>query len=354
MTYSNLNWNQSTTLDAQSEQMEFTWTIPNFSKFRRVASIDSEPFSFDGNKWKFHIYATFSSNQCQNDSSDSRNDASDKWMELLLRTDPPLKRKTPWPLKSFKCFNMEISVLDARGNKFGTIILHDKFPFERRFRFICTSELHDKTNDLLPNDQLSIHCLLFNMKTICRVGECQYTPGRSYPCQLLSDFANLFTSKLNADVIFRVQNTNIGAHKAILTARSPVFAAMFQHRMKEKESGEVDIADVTPAVFNKMLQFIYTGLCQVGDSAEELLIAADKYDIQDLKRQCELELREYALYVGTAFDLLVLSDLYDAKILRKGVVKLIKLNVAQLKKRPQWKDLEKNYEHLVREFDVEK
>ena len=348
MTYSILNWNESITLNAQGEQMEFTWTIPNFSKWRMVASTDSGPFSFDGNSWKFHIYATFSSNQCQNDSSDSRDDASDKWTELLLRVDP---RSTP---KSEKCCDMEISVLDARGNKFGTRILHERFPFERRFKLVSASELHDQTNDLLPNDQLSIHFLLFCMKTSCRVEECQYAARTHNPLQLLADFAKLFTSKRNADVIFKVQNTNIAAHKSILTARSPVFAAMFQPHTKEKESGKVDVADVTPAVFDKMLQFIYTGECQVGDSAEELLMAADKYDIRDLKRHCELELREYALEVDTAIDLLVLSDLCDAKILRERVVKFIKLNVALLKKRPEWEDLEKNYEHLVREFNFDK
>ena len=348
MTYSILNWNESITLNAQGEQMEFTWTIPNFSKWRMVASTDSGPFSFDGNSWKFHIYATFSSNQRQNDSSDSRHDASDKWTELLLRVDP---RSTP---KSEKCCDMEISVLDARGNKFGTRILHERFPFERRFKLVSASELHDQTNDLLPNDQLSIHFLLFCMKTSCRVEECQYAARTHNPLQLLADFAKLFTSKRNADVIFKVQNTNIAAHKSILTARSPVFAAMFQPHTKEKESGKVDIADVTPAVFDKMLQFIYTGECQVGDSAEELLMAADKYDIRDLKRHCELELREYALEVDTAIDLLVLSDLCDAKILRERVVKFIKLNVALLKKRPEWEDLEKNYEHLVREFNFDK
>ena len=350
MTYSILNWNESITLNAQGEQMEFTWTIPNFSKWRMVASTDSGPFSFDGNSWKFHIYATFSSNQRQNDSSDSRHDASDKWSELLLRVDP---RSTP---KSEKCCNMEISVLNARGNKFGTRILHERFPFERRFKLVSASELHDQTNDLLPNDQLSIHFLLFCMKTSCRVEDCQYAARTHNPLQLLADFAKLFTSKRNADVIFKVQNTNIAAHKSILTARSPVFAAMFQHRMKEKESGEVDIADVTPAVFNKLLQFIYTADCPLEDSTEgllELLMAADKYDIPDLKQLCEIQLGRCTLNVDTAIDLLILSDLHNAKILRRSVDNFIKKKISLLMDRPEWQDLEKNYAHLARTFDVE-
>jgi speckle-type POZ protein len=248
---------------------------------------------------------------------------------------------------------MEIFVLDPRGNKFGSKILHERFPFERRFKFIRTSELHDPTNDLFPNEQLSIHFLLFHMKTSCRVDECQYAARNRNPLPLPADSADLFTTKLNSDVILRVQNTNIAAHKSILADRSPVFAAMFQHQMKEKESGEVDIPDVTPAVFDKLLQFIYTGECQLKDSVEELLMAADRYDIRVLKQRCELELCDCSLYVDTAIDLLVLSDLYDAKILRRSVVTLIKLNVAQLMNRPEWEDLKKNYAHLARTFDVQ-
>jgi speckle-type POZ protein len=241
--------------------------------------------------------------------------------------------------------------LDARGNKVGTRTLHEKFPLERRFTVMSGTYLNDLARTLLPNERLTIHFIL-RKKTDCGVEECQHA-ARTF--QLLANIANLFTSKLNADVIFRVQNTNIAAHKTILTAWSPVFAAMFQHQMKEKESGEVKIPDVTPAVFNKLLQFIYTGHCQVEELlAEELLIAADKYDIKDLKQLCELELRNRTLYVDTAVDLLILSDLHNAKILKESVVNFIKQNAAQLRKRPEWADLKKNYEHLAREFDVER
>ena len=41
------------------------------------------------------------------------------------------------------------------------------------------------------------------------------------------------------------------------------------------------------------------------------------------------------------------------KILRQCVVKFIKLKITRLMNRPEWKDLEKNYEHLFRTFDDE-
>jgi BTB/POZ domain len=90
--------------------------------------------------------------------------------------------------------------------------------------------------------------------------------------------------------------------------KSKVFAAMFQDKTKEKECGEVTspatstsarwTADVTPVVFNKLLQFIFTADCPL-KSTEELLKAADKYDIPDLKQFCELELHTWTLNVDT-------------------------------------------------------
>ena len=46
---------------------------------------------------------------------------------------------------------------------------------------------------------------------------------------------------------------------------------MFQHKMVENKTNETEIKDVTPAAFRALLRFIYTGHCQVGNLAEELL-----------------------------------------------------------------------------------
>ena len=67
------------------------------------------------------------------------------------------------------------------------------------------------------------------------------------------------------------------AHKAILAARSPVFAAMFQHDLAEKKQNRVDITDMEPEVLREMLRFIYTGKAPALDKLDaDLLAAADK------------------------------------------------------------------------------
>lgn len=62
-----------------------------------------------------------------------------------------------------------------------------------------------------------------------------------------------------------------------IPARSPVFAAMFEHEMEERKRNRVDITDVDHEVLREMLRFIYTGRAPNLDKmADDLLAAADK------------------------------------------------------------------------------
>ena len=152
-----------------------------------------------------------------------------------------------------------------------------------------------------------------------------------------------------ADFVFKVENENISAHKVILTARSPVFAAMFQYDMQENRTNETEITDVTPAALKALLRFIYTGQCEVGNLAEELLSAADKYDIRELKQICAKELGK-KLTVDNAVDLLILSDLHQANVLKDGVMRFINENAAAVKKTPSWSNFHKSHPNLLREL----
>lgn len=63
----------------------------------------------------------------------------------------------------------------------------------------------------------------------------------------------------------------------IFAARSPVFAAMFEHEMEERKQNRVAIVDVDHEVLKEMLRFIYTGKApNLEKMADDLLAAADK------------------------------------------------------------------------------
>lgn len=91
------------------------------------------------------------------------------------------------------------------------------------------------------------------------------------------------------DCSFKVDDKLYNCHKLILTAASPVFEAMFYGSLAEKQT--VKIADIRPCVFERLLDFIYTGRTDFDDvlHIEELLelyYCAQKYMIDSLHKQC--------------------------------------------------------------------
>lgn len=147
----------------------------------------------------------------------------------------------------------------------------------------------------------------------------------------------MFLNKDHCDVVFRVKGHEFPAHKAILSARSPVFASAFRSDMKEKATGIVDIVDYDPSSFSDFLYFLY---CDNVDSLSEgnvfsLFSAADKYDVPDLRTSC-MEFVKQNLSVGTFCETIILA-------LRHTELELIHLatdffikNAEKITKTVQW------------------
>lgn len=89
-----------------------------------------------------------------------------------------------------------------------------------------------------------------------------------------------------SDIRFVVSGVDVNAHKAIVCARSPVFAAMFANEMLESCTGCVEITDVSVETFRIFLQFLYTGSLDEGYFNERLKYCADKYQVTTLSDLC--------------------------------------------------------------------
>ena len=87
------------------------------------------------------------------------------------------------------------------------------------------------------------------------------------------------------DVEFLVGEEAFGAHRSLLSARSPVFAAMFASGMKEAETGKVRIEDVDARTFQNLLKFLYTGTLGTSAIDKELFRMADKYQVETLIKE---------------------------------------------------------------------
>ena len=116
---------------------------------------------------------------------------------------------------------------------------------------------------------------------------------RTHQKQFIKDLDHLFLDQTNNyDVTLTSGEKVFYCHKGILSARSPVFKAMFQSNMKENELGTVEIEDIQQEAFSEFLNYIYTGSISLSFDkyGKELLALADKYQVDELKRACVYEL----------------------------------------------------------------
>ncbi|XP_057319523.1 speckle-type POZ protein-like isoform X2 [Microplitis mediator] len=146
-------------------------------------------------------------------------------------------------------------------------------------------------------------------------------------CPMAQDYKKLYESGMGTDVTITVDDTHFLAHRNILMARSPVLGAMFSHEMIEKKENKITIPNITPDIFEKVMEYIYTdevsGLAEIAD---DLLKAADKYQILSLKNICQESLSE-TLNLENAFELMTLADRHSAEPLLEFITDFLVNNI---------------------------
>lgn len=92
-----------------------------------------------------------------------------------------------------------------------------------------------------------------------------------------TNFQTILESGKFSDMTFVVNGKVLQAHKAVICARSPVFAAMFSNDCKENKENSVVISDVSIEVFENLLRFMYTNqVKQMEIHAKKLLLVSEK------------------------------------------------------------------------------
>ncbi|KAG8187343.1 hypothetical protein JTE90_011705 [Oedothorax gibbosus] len=213
---------------------------------------------------------------------------------------------------------VKVSILDYKGNcAYLTEGDHwlEKREGENTWSFpfsILKSTLMENKDLYLPNDTLILQCdLALSSGVIYSELEIAEVGTKDVPCvnsfipevhqlrrksQIDSDFSNtlsadllnLYTEGSVCDFELKSDSSRFPVHKAILVARSPVFRKMLSSDMIEKNTNMVDIPDLDSDTVKRMLHFMYTDAIEVADwgAISKLYFAADKYEIESLKKKC--------------------------------------------------------------------
>ncbi|XP_065214345.1 speckle-type POZ protein-like B [Planococcus citri] len=273
---------------------------------------------------------------------------------------------------SFACVEANVE-LSARF-KFSILDSERRVALERRstFRqfkddkewfidnFIERDALFERKESLLPDDKLSILCEITlrppssTQHEVSNQPRFDIMPIETPSCSALSDdLSQLLEDQEFCDIAMFVNGQQFKAHKGILSARCAVFKAMFKHRMKEANSNRVEITDIEPDVFRELLHYIYTGNVKNTEMATfvDLLVVAEKYDLQSLKFLCEDALCK-RLSNDNAANILIMADLHQSEKLKAAAISFIKSNSFAVMSTDRWKDVLENYSDLVRDVRI--
>ncbi|KAM3214173.1 hypothetical protein ACQJBY_066548 [Aegilops geniculata] len=164
------------------------------------------------------------------------------------------------------------------------------------------------------------------------------------PRDLGQDLGDLLRSQNGADVTFVVGAASFRAHRLLLTARSPVFAAELAGSMMDETHR---IKDMDADTFRALLLFIYTDTLppqlehmdrwlgtwkedqEAVSMARRLLDAADRYGMERLKVICEKKAC-VSVGVGTVVADLVLAERRGYRKLKARCIEFLVASPAEL------------------------
>ena len=159
--------------------------------------------------------------------------------------------------------------------------------------------------------------------------------------QVCDHLGQVLEGKKFSDLEIHCEETVFPCHQLVLAARSPVFRAMLDSDMVEKQTKIIIIKDAKPDIVAEMLNFIYTGDItneKMDEMARALLGIADMYQLDYLKKMCEDKLCS-TLEIDNSIECLVLGDTHNAPTLKMMAIKFIGKNITKIVDTDVYKDL---------------
>jgi len=301
-------------IESGVEETKFVWRVKNYSARpeQKGEYIDSGSFTVISPKgvateWKLRL--------CPNGTTS----AKDGYMSVFLYIRDTKARA------SYKVF-----IQDQHGNE---MVLLSNGGREFKPEAFCgrrNALLIDHLKEKLYNDVLTLVCEMSVLETF-------YDIKKNHQLQMMKDLEKAFKEKKSVDVTVHCGDMTFLCNKFMLVARSPVFEAMFQHETLESQTNVVNIKDIEPKVFEEMLLYIQTGEApNINNIAKELLVAADFYQLDQLKISCQEVLSE-TLEAKNSIEILILSDMHSAPKLKKDALKFISENMNSVSLSCDWK-----------------
>ncbi|KAJ4765594.1 BTB/POZ and MATH domain-containing protein 2 [Rhynchospora pubera] len=192
-----------------------------------------------------------------------------------------------------------------------------------------------EASEYLKNDSFTILCSVTVFKQSSLIeNNCETQSFTVQPSNLHQHLTSLLQRGDGKDVSFNVSGVTFEAHRCVLAARSPVFRTELLGPIKVERNQILEIKDMEPSIFKTMLQFIYTdSLPELEEAkgnkdgsialAQRLLVAADRYGLERLKRICEVTMFKF-IDTDNVATTMTLAEQHNCSELKAACLEFIK------------------------------
>ena len=236
-----------------------------------------------------------------------------------------------------------VAILDKNGEKYFEKTKKRKLTKTTNYgkigAFVNRADIINN-EELLINDTLTIHCDFVVISNCNNVSFDCFENADDLKRIALSDFENYLEEQEMCDVVLKAScGKTLKVHKFLLSARSPVFRAMFKTDMVENKNNIVKINDIEYNVLKELLRFIYAARVENLDIlVVGILDAAEKYQVKGLKDICEDHLRKY-VKIDNIVETLVLCNRFNMDTLKIQVANLMKMYAEDVIHTPGFKSI---------------
>ena len=130
------------------------------------------------------------------------------------------------------------------------------------------------------------------------------------------------------------------AHRNVLSAASPFFCKLLQSDMKENREGIVRFEEISGAVMEDVLEFIYTGSVEVTQENCKDLIAAANYLLIPGMKKLSGQLLEQQITKSNCITTFYFAEMYQCDELITNTRKFIHANFASVAEMDEFLNLE--------------
>nr|XP_029736284.1 kelch-like protein 22 [Aedes albopictus] len=149
------------------------------------------------------------------------------------------------------------------------------------------------------------------------------------------------------DVTLRTDGKLFRAHRAVLSACSEYFRAMFSDHTRESRLSEINLHNISPLGIELLLDYIYTSKLALNlANIQEVLSAASYIQLESVVEAC-LNYLDQQLDLDNYIDVLIISEMYSLKRLNHKVYRFICHHLNVISKSPEFFRLSERQIELI-------